>query len=324
MAYEESIYSNDVELLDAPTSIPSLVQNFPQPSEKHGHATIFLDPPAYQSPRISASHRNTSSTSSVDWKSWLSANISELDGQWSGIERPTSGNKMVSQLDLTCGGGHVRENAQIDGDEEEVASPPKVEALGPADQVSCAVQRDLEGSQKQLDTSLNHPRTNEALTPRLRPVATPRHSISNVLKVEPSLTHRVQTNRANENLSNIGIRGDCNISKPRNVVYARSLGALKTQDQNVAALQRNESGTPLKFAGKRIQQPASTPSCQKIENLSPRFVAGNDAYQTKIDGASSVHSSASRQSMTSKDMVELFLDSRRRKIAGTDDTNAFI
>ncbi|KAL7920091.1 hypothetical protein ACQKWADRAFT_328934 [Trichoderma austrokoningii] len=70
MAYAESVYSNSSE------------KKIPSPSKKgHGDVTIFL-PVETQRPSFSLSSRHArevSSSSSIEWKTWLSANVSKLE-----------------------------------------------------------------------------------------------------------------------------------------------------------------------------------------------------------------------------------------------------
>lgn len=77
MAYAESVYSNSSEKIPSPSK--SIKQT---PAEKdHGDVTIFL-PVETQRPSFSLSSRHArevSSSSSIEWKTWLSANVSKLE-----------------------------------------------------------------------------------------------------------------------------------------------------------------------------------------------------------------------------------------------------
>ncbi|UKZ71187.1 uncharacterized protein TrAtP1_012148 [Trichoderma atroviride] len=78
MAYAESVYSNSND-----KNIPSPSKSMRQtPMKKdHGDVTIFL-PVETQRPSLSLSARHArevSSSSSIEWKTWLSANVSKLE-----------------------------------------------------------------------------------------------------------------------------------------------------------------------------------------------------------------------------------------------------
>lgn len=322
LAYDESIYSTDVEHVEVSHNTNNSVPESPKTQERHGYATIFLDPPKYQSPKAGPAHRTASSTSSIDWKSWLSANMSEIDAKWSNPERSQSKEPGSSNIDHPKAYGHVREQAQIDGEEEEnMNSDCNLEIPPLANQSPRIVKGDSERAARQP----GHNRTNEqihaTLAAKARPVAASRLPVCNsILRSTPS-SAQSKMSKDKENMPSHDACGDSDISKKdRPVPHTRSLGALKKQNQNVITPQR-DTAKPWKCA--ETKTPQSFPR-QKIENVSPRYAMDADSYAVENTGASSVYSSPSRQSLGSKDMVEIFLDSRRRRIAGTDDTGAFI
>ncbi|KAH9888751.1 hypothetical protein F4778DRAFT_407697 [Xylariomycetidae sp. FL2044] len=117
MNYTESIYSaNTDDPVNISNNTSSMVEDFPRPPSAHGDATIFLDPPAYQ-PRtpIPPRHRISSSSSSTEWKTWLSAKVSKLEE--SSIQPDTCG--LGDTLSAPRLSGHVRENAQINDEDED-------------------------------------------------------------------------------------------------------------------------------------------------------------------------------------------------------------
>lgn len=78
MAYAESIYSNSSE---KNISSPSKSIKQTRVKKDHGDVTIFL-PVETQRPSLSLSSRHArevSSSSSIEWKTWLSANVSKLE-----------------------------------------------------------------------------------------------------------------------------------------------------------------------------------------------------------------------------------------------------
>ncbi|KAL7813020.1 hypothetical protein V8C26DRAFT_405998 [Trichoderma gracile] len=117
-AYAESVYSDnsdqDALNIKFPPS-PSKVVNKGTRSEGHGDATIFLNSERRR-PRASGQHaRDSSSTSSVEWKTWLSANVSKLETPPSTLnpEFPQE----TSSASQTY--GHVREKTEIGSDGNE-------------------------------------------------------------------------------------------------------------------------------------------------------------------------------------------------------------
>ncbi|KAH6980915.1 hypothetical protein BKA56DRAFT_685921 [Ilyonectria sp. MPI-CAGE-AT-0026] len=113
MAYAESVYScltDDVK--------PAL-KNLPvaPTSQNHGDATIFVDVPTYK-PTLLQHQRDVSTASSVEWKTWLSANVSKLEAPITPSKTQAEGevSDMLSKL------GHIRERAEIDSPQEALRS----------------------------------------------------------------------------------------------------------------------------------------------------------------------------------------------------------
>ncbi|KAL6872091.1 hypothetical protein J3F83DRAFT_733746 [Trichoderma novae-zelandiae] len=117
-AYAESVYSDnsDQNALreDYPQS-PSKIANKGAESKGHGDATIFLNSERQQPRASSHQARDSSSTSSVEWKTWLSANVSKLETP------PTTLKPEFSQEPSSASQayGHVREKTEIGSDGNE-------------------------------------------------------------------------------------------------------------------------------------------------------------------------------------------------------------
>lgn len=113
MAYAESVYScltDDVK--------PAL-KNLPvgPASQSHGDVTIFVDVPTYK-PTLLQHQRDVSTASSVEWKTWLSANVSKLEAPITPSKAQAEGE--VSDMLLKL--GHIRERAEIDSPQEALRS----------------------------------------------------------------------------------------------------------------------------------------------------------------------------------------------------------
>ncbi|CAM1506107.1 Fc.00g057480.m01.CDS01 [Cosmosporella sp. VM-42] len=121
--YAESIYSSTTEDVKSGRGkeVEPIVASFPEPpvskyQRGHGDVTIFVDRPTY---KPSVSHkRDVSTASSVEWKTWLSANVSKL-------ETPFTSPEVRAWEEGSFGlshAGHVRELAEIE-------SPGEVQRL---------------------------------------------------------------------------------------------------------------------------------------------------------------------------------------------------
>lgn len=115
MAYAESIYSNSSEknqIENGCFTSPSKSMKKTPAKKAHGDATIFL-PVETQRPLLSLSNRHAreiSSSSSVEWKTWLSANVSKLETSSTTLrtdfpEEPSSSPRHSK---------HVREKTEIE------------------------------------------------------------------------------------------------------------------------------------------------------------------------------------------------------------------
>ncbi|KAI1803743.1 hypothetical protein F4811DRAFT_571715 [Daldinia bambusicola] len=128
MFYAESVYSCATEEPSAApqnNNTPAVPENYPRYSTNHGDATIFVNPPVYRPtpppPPPPPKQRDISSASSVEWKTWLSANISKLEGQGtSGGSTGTDANIIEYAVPSTRASGHVREKAQINDEDEQI------------------------------------------------------------------------------------------------------------------------------------------------------------------------------------------------------------
>ncbi|PTB62642.1 hypothetical protein BBK36DRAFT_1128418 [Trichoderma citrinoviride] len=114
-AYAESVYSDNSDqhaLNNGYPRSPSKVTDREAEFKGHGDATIFLESERRR-PGASGHHaRDSSSTSSVEWKTWLSANVSKLETP------PTTLNPEFPHepSSVSQAYGHVREKTEIGSD----------------------------------------------------------------------------------------------------------------------------------------------------------------------------------------------------------------
>ncbi|KAK6085999.1 hypothetical protein SCUP515_00360 [Seiridium cupressi] len=349
LAYDESIYSSDdLELANGSSCTNDLVGKFPKPPENHGDVTIFLDAPKYQSPTFNQVQRVASSASSVEWKTWLSANVSRLSQSSSLLERNDRNEEDHGHIKLSCASGHIRENAQINGEDEELVLQSECKIPNPSAKTLRTIQRDSGGSSDQPHSIVEdeYPDTPPAIQQKLFEQShLPAQSAA--LRRMPSLLS-LKTNRANGNMLHDAVESKAfSQLLPRPLLQTRSYSALRTQNQNIGTptpksrsmLKNSPRGYSVSNSSLGVDDAMQTeistdsaeskfrlpPSSQaKRENISPRAAAENDPSTFRLSEDFGPNNSPSRQSASSKHMVELFLNSRRRRIAGTDDTDAFL
>lgn len=82
-------------------------------TNEHGDATIFVEPSPYRSTPLCNRKRNHSSASSIEWKTWLSANVSKLETPSATMETEQQGGAPYTPHPIR----HIREDAEIESHE---------------------------------------------------------------------------------------------------------------------------------------------------------------------------------------------------------------
>ncbi|PNY27051.1 Uncharacterized protein TCAP_03034 [Tolypocladium capitatum] len=291
---------------------------------RHGDATILADHPAY---RPAPEHsRDFSSASSVEWMTWLSANVSKL-------ETPsTTLNTDTREVSYTLPPfGHVREAAEIESPGD-AAKPegPNSAGLGNATPVSPRPTSTHAGSKKTLEARRNPSLAVDENSPpitgeRVRdtgtngPPAIPSRSSLRTVPPLPSVKGSAgrRNGRAGAALPRMRSLNtlanttpparDERLLKRRARARPGAAGAspAKSSPGLTAAVERQfgkaSTGSPMRGPGWSSGQDAGTPT------------AGGDAS----DGAAAGGSDWDAQVMGSKRMVDLFLSSRRKRIKGS-------
>lgn len=360
MRYTESVYSSTDDLRTEPSSA---VDRFPRPPNKnHGDATIFLSPPVYRPTLPSLSkHRATSSASSVEWKTWLSANVSKLEGT---SDRTDNGiieyavPKMGTTTRASC---HVREMAQINGDDDEEQSlppspfHPNIEvykptrpepdtALAPIEQnaitspptaqcQSVTSKQALKKSPSPISHDGNdNDKENEV------PERITLQKVRNALRATPSLV----SIRSFQNLnpaSEPSTKGPFDSTRCKSLAHRASMNTLAGNSS--MGLGKWQQG-PRKYVtptpspgpkatgdelgcstGSRRRFALASASVKKAENVCPMDVE-TDPFAAGGSGGKGKETGKEFGTMGSKKMVDLFLSSRRRRIASGEEGSVFM
>ncbi|KAI1378997.1 hypothetical protein F4677DRAFT_410286 [Hypoxylon crocopeplum] len=338
MQYAESIYSSTTEdLVAGPSNNTSaVVDNFPMPRLTHGDATIFVDPPVYRpTPPLLPQHRVASSASSVEWKTWLSANVSKLEGTPSGTDTAV----LEYAVPSTRSTGHIREEAQINDEDEqpplEVYKPTRPDsALATIKHNTRASPQTSRPTMKSSSPVPDCDKENEAPGPFMV-------SSRSGLRTTPSLASMRSAREAKASTEPRS-KGALDSIRRRSVAHKASLNTLAGNPTSTRKLVKKQPGR------KKYVTPTSSPrlaaavdrqfgkvdgstdserklgvvASMKTENVSPMTDA--DPYGVQGSGVLGPETDVSSQSMGSKKMVDLFLSSRRRRMASGDDGGVFM
>jgi len=323
MCYTESVYSTNTEdFLARKPSLASPLDEFPGAPTTHGEATIFANSSGLtRSSSLPRKQRVSSSSSSVEWKTWLSSNVSKLEESTA-----TQIDNARLKYDLSSAyvteNGHVREKAQIT-DEDDDLGPGGFLKSNLANQEQLPTPFDA----GERDISINRPHISYANSLASTP------STSKVLYMGES------SNTPAQNSATGLPRPDREKSLPSvpslNSVAGRSMrhGSItsKLVKQRPVArtsmtplANRNPSGTTEDKQAKvnlpKLQRKISGRTFAKPENMSPETTNEDDPYD--IEGAGIL--GPSQQSMGSKRMVDIFLSSRRRRLASSEEGSVFL
>ena len=332
MTYAESVYSTATE--DARPCQPmadAIMADDALPFtdiHRHGDASTFAEPLGYKS--VLAHSRDFSSASSVEWKTWLSANVSKLET--SSLTLSTDIREVSHALPLN---GHVREAAEIESSSDPRSSakvtPGHLANTKPLNsmvdspcQRLTQVQLNKRAAAKgkaTLEIDENIPNTAGKRIKASRAGGPPAIPSRSSLRTVPSLT--------SVKASTGGQEGRTGEVLPR----MRSLGTVA----NATSLTQNEQ---LSHQARYRLDEAGASSTQTSPGLSAavkrQFCKASKGPLTRGHGSSSQHdgqtpgfeddgpqettfggSNWDAQVRGSKRMVDLFLSSRRKRIKGS-------
>jgi hypothetical protein len=321
MTYTESIYStNTEEDTNRRRSAPSVVEDSPRPSSTHGDVMIFVKPLDYNKRSLSlpAEKRVSSTSSSVEWKTWLSSNVSKLE------ESTTHVNCTDFQYGLSSArsSGHVRENAQINDDEDQIPDACHTKEHGLLN-----LNRDIGDNQPtSFDAGEKFNTIRQSRGPYTNPFPTSISTLS-VVSAGEQLKTSTQKNVTKGQSSTDREKPlpkvpSLNSSKNRlNITMKLVKRKPKITNNMVPLASLSDSGEKAANSQRQMDDMASA----KTENVSPFALHNNnddnvDPYEVDGAGVLGPH----QQTLGSNRMVDIFLSSRRRRMASTDEGSVFL
>ncbi|KAI1178929.1 hypothetical protein F4777DRAFT_593602 [Nemania sp. FL0916] len=328
LGYAESIYSTNTE--DDQTkrySVLSIAENCARPISTHGDATIFVDTPAYnkRGSSLPPKQRISSSSSSLEWKMWLSSNVSKLEETTAQVDP----NSLKYDFASPHSSGHVRESAQINDErEDQVCNPldttypvPRITSgLSNLDGVSQRDDQPTPFDAEKKDTTFGGSQISftDPLSPSIPAssiASAAVHAKDRAISVDrdkelpqaPPLSLKGRSNRCADIATKLVKRH----AKPNNSMTPLTNRSVSSVGEDQPKLANSLPTSRRKMYG-RI--------AEKAENVSPALMNDDDPYG--IEGAGVL--GPNQQSVESKRMVDIFLSSRRRRMASEDEGSVFL
>ncbi|KEY68608.1 hypothetical protein S7711_05788 [Stachybotrys chartarum IBT 7711] len=296
----------------------------PSQGQRHGDATIFVSEPKCRTAQLH--QRDFSAASSVEWKTWLSANVSKLEASTLPAG-PTHRAATPYSLPLL---GHVREDAEI----ESVQVTPKVERTTSAGKsknpwsgeqiLFTPVTKQAQHTTNTNSTALDEnsapaaSETTGATAPGLTPSIPPRvaSKLRNAASLPSVKATIVKETEPDADLPRM--RSSNTVGKPSPISREERMRRRRGRIGMGKGLQSPATSSPgLTLAvEKQFRKVASgTPACSPSW-IGKRSIASlrSEAYAAD-DLSSHAANEAEIQNMGSRTMVDMFLNSRRRKMA---------
>lgn len=341
-AYTESIYSRSTSGRTPPemTGLPQAGED----STPRKLGSVVLTESTTYCPSASP-HRVTASSGSTDWKAWMGTQVSKLERAKESVDAATSAICLAPHVTPTIPnifGGHVRETAQISEDDAALVAPETIPALSQPvgvsqENINISPKPALEG--KLSSSSLAVP--NATPTPSQRVIhnslrqAPPRSSMvsmSTVLKervVSNSAANVIGTSAGNAQYSQgETARARQRMQRKQSSATLRSLqiprkllkkNSRRSSNDNVQ-LPSPETGVVQVGAEKKFASVEGR--VVGMENYAPVRADGLGGDEGVIVGGRGV--GLDGQVVGGRRMVDLFLSSRRKRVAGSEDSNVFL
>jgi len=339
-AYSESVYSRTTSGQTPPDAWgldARVVADDDVKPGRHGsvrlieRATYRFPPPEPRGPSVKQRLTSTSavSASSSEWRGWMSKQVAGFGGEGEKEVRHAVP-KMGGGYEYGHGRGHVREEAQIggDGEEREVGTGKVrgvVQPLGVLQQ-----QQQQRGNTMMPKPILK--KQNSVMSLELSPFPTVpvlnRMSMMERPPPSPSPNSRGAPSRCsirsvNTVLAerNVSANANANVNVNVNVNGARRAGeegeAVVRKQLSVGLRGVDGADRLVKWGGMGVGMPSPVfeGRVKGMENWSPNRDEGMGMGMGKAE---------EKRKMGSQRMVDLFLSSRRRRVAGSEDSGAFL
>ncbi|KAH6675051.1 hypothetical protein B0J14DRAFT_588810 [Halenospora varia] len=353
-AYSESLYSRTTsgQTPGAANSSSSLLaNNEPTFNETSQDATpgdvIIIDRTTYRPSMHSNSHRVTTSHGSTEWKSWMSSEVAKLERAKENKPNGSYVNYALPTMPKSFPGGHVRESAQIDDEDTEISQ----RRTGSAKQPLGILQQNLNIQplplrpilKRQSQVSLFENGSNGCTPPvpvpppppiparsPLRATQSKASLRSNATVIAPkSTTGSIMSERnlLHKRNSTATLRSIKSVETPAKLVKMpnRRAATLNSRSPGLAAAVDKQFGSIS--SGSRTSKHSAN---RYNENVNSGRNDDDDLYGVEGAGlmgpeANGELSERAAQAIGSQRMVEMFLNSRRRRIAGgSEDSGAFL
>lgn len=353
-AYSESLYSRTTSGQTpgaTNSSLSLLVDNEPTFNETSQDTTpgdvIIIDRTTYRPSLHSInSHRVTTSNGSTEWKSWMSSEVAKLERAKENKPSSTYVNYALPTMPKSFQGGHVRESAQIDDEDTEISQPGASvtkQPLGILQQnpnIQPLPLRPILKRQSQISLFENVSNGSTPSIPVPPPPPIPARSPLRATQSKASLRSNA-TIIAPKSTTDLSISGKNLLHKRNSTATLRSVKSVETpaklvKKPNRRAATLNARSPGLAAAVEKqfgsISSGSRTPkySANRCDENVNSGRSDDDLYGTEGAGllgpsANGELSEKAAEAIGSQRMVEMFLSSRRRRIAGgSEDNGAFL
>ncbi|KAH8749435.1 hypothetical protein BGZ57DRAFT_776032 [Hyaloscypha finlandica] len=343
-------------VLSLPISHPEIPE-MPFPRSSNGDVVI-IDRTTYRPVMPSGgSHRVTGSTGSIEWKKWMSSEVAKLERSKENASTSYV-NYALPTMPKSFHAKHVREAAQINDDDDEISQPkayvakqplglvqqqnpniPSAPALKPILKNRSAVSL-VENTEVQKEGSSTIP---------IPPPPPPPIPVRSPLRPMPSKSSLRSVAAVNTSRTASAPNSAVKVSSlsGRNLLHKRNGSQTTLRSTKSASIKSVETpaklvkraGRPInvntpspglglavegQFGSRSTNSRCRTPGITNSENIKEEK---DDMYGTEGAGLMGPRMSASdleAQALGSKRMVELFLSSRRRRIAGGSEESGAV
>lgn len=287
MDYEESIYSNVTED-ERHGSRSKVVQ---------GAGTDHYDIETLDQPAMESDHkRDVSSASSVEWKTWLSANVSKIETPRTPTMMDRTGMPML---------GHVREYAEIDSFGEPLNPENGTSA-------SCSPSKQVKGSTQRMPDAYSSWSSSRKVLLRSDENEAP--TTYKFSKHEPPVIPPRNTLRTIPSLPAIGDGFSKPVAEVQRMRSLNTIGRLNSTPEE-ARLKRRSRARPSGWKGSPTK---SSPAANSPARLSVYSNSGLEDGRRESQDIGISGPDVDVRTLGSKGMVDVFLSSRRRTKCNVD------